>query len=235
MLPLCFDALSWFSSPILSPVLPSKMRPFMSLLTLTKKSPLGENLKHAVKRLARRCNARACMRYLMQLTKLLCSRTPLLNLKGGPSKYLQQRQFRTQRSPNAAALTRLESRRRKSQCGRDASVDESETKKQKFGANWCMSGNLLEVHAADLLAVTSDLADARAAAAHQKTTFRFEFSDFRGGYLSHMNTRPNISRPSPEAVQHRAKLQEAGAGLPTATMRWLSGDHAMSVTVPEKC
>jgi hypothetical protein len=98
-----------------------------------------------------------------------------------------------------------------------------------------MNGNLLEVHAADLLAVTSDLADARAAAAHQKTTFRFEVSDFRGWYLSHMNTRPNISRPSPEAVQRRAKLQGAGAGLPTATMRWLSGDHAMSVTVPEKC
>jgi hypothetical protein len=48
MLPLCFDALSWFSSPTLSPVLPSKMRPFMSLLTLTKKSPLGENLNHVV-------------------------------------------------------------------------------------------------------------------------------------------------------------------------------------------
>ena len=31
---------------LLSPVLPSKMRPFMSLLTLTKKSPLGENLTH---------------------------------------------------------------------------------------------------------------------------------------------------------------------------------------------
>jgi hypothetical protein len=46
MLPPCLDALSWFSSPILSPVLPSKMRPFMSLLTLTKKSPLGENLTH---------------------------------------------------------------------------------------------------------------------------------------------------------------------------------------------
>jgi hypothetical protein len=39
-----------------------------------------------------------------------------------------------------------------------------------------MSGNLLEVHAADLLAVTSDLADARAAATHKKnkTTFRFD-------------------------------------------------------------
>jgi hypothetical protein len=83
--------------------------------------------------------------------------------------------------------------------------------------------------------VTSYFADARAAAAHQKTTFRFEMSDFGGWYLSHINTRPNISRPSPEAVQHNAKLEEAGTGLPTATMRWLSGDHAMSVTVPEKC
>jgi hypothetical protein len=83
--------------------------------------------------------------HLTQFTKLLCSRTPLLNLKGGPSKYLQQRQLRNQRSPIAAALTRLESHRRKSQCGRDGSVDESETKNRKFGAQaaTCLKSTLL--------------------------------------------------------------------------------------------
>jgi hypothetical protein len=88
MLPECLEALSWFNSPILSPVLPSKIRPFMSLLTLTKKSPLGENLERIVTGLG--FVFRGCKRAddLTQLTKLPCSRTPLLNLNGGPSKYL---------------------------------------------------------------------------------------------------------------------------------------------------
>lgn len=69
----------------------------------------------------------------------------------------------------ASQLTRLESRRRRWRCERGASAEESNTKKNKSALQ---GGNLLEVNAADLLAVAGDFADARATAWNEAHVLR---------------------------------------------------------------